>query len=72
MRTKFSRQTWSFDPNYTRIEALDDAGQPLGYVYFVRRTHRRLETPKVSSLLTLLPQLCGQVIIHLLGNNVAC
>ena len=41
MRTKFSRQIWAFDPRYTRVEALDDAGQPLGYVYFVPRTHRR-------------------------------
>ena len=38
MRTRFSRQLWAFDPNYTRVEALDDAGQPLGYVYFVKRS----------------------------------
>ncbi len=41
MRTKLSRQIWAFDPHYIRVEALDDAGQPLGYVYFVRRTHRQ-------------------------------
>jgi hypothetical protein len=38
MRTKFSRQIWAFDPHYIRVEALDDAGQPLGYVYFVQRS----------------------------------
>ncbi|WP_254512569.1 hypothetical protein [Anatilimnocola floriformis] len=48
MRAKFSRQIWAFDTNYTRVEALDPAGQPLGYVYFVPRTHRRHSEPQAS------------------------
>ena len=35
--TRFSRQPWGFNPNWTRVEALDDRGCPLGYVYFVPR-----------------------------------
>lgn len=66
MRTKFSRQTWSFDPNYTRVEALDDAGQPLGYVYFVRRTHRRQRTQQ-PSILSVVPQFCRQLVVSLFG-----
>lgn len=50
MRTQFSRQIWAFDPNYTRVEALDDAGQPLGYVYFVKRTHRQKNAEQPSLL----------------------
>lgn len=71
MRTKFSRQTWSFDPDYTRVEALDDAGQPLGYVYFVRRTHRPQHTQSPSSLLIAIPHFCRQVVVSLLGTRAA-
>jgi hypothetical protein len=37
MQTKLSRQPWGFNPNWTRVEALDDQNQPLGYVYFIPR-----------------------------------
>ncbi len=36
MQTQFRRQPWGFDANYQRVEALDDQGRPLGYVFFVR------------------------------------
>lgn len=63
MHTKFSRQVWAYDPNYTRVEALDEAGQPLGYVYFEPRTMRRCESS--SSLLSTIPQVCRQLLLNL-------
>jgi hypothetical protein len=36
MHAQFRRQPWGFDANYQRVEALDDQGRPLGYVFFVR------------------------------------
>ena len=70
MNTKFSRQTWSFDPNYTRVEALDNEGQPLGYVYFVRRTHRRQPGTSETSLLSIFPETCRQLVQSLFGRTL--
>jgi hypothetical protein len=57
MQTQFRRQTWAFDPNYTRVEALDHEGRPLGYVYFIRRpalSRRPLREPSTPSMAALL------------------
>lgn len=66
MQTKFSRQTWSFDPSYTRVEALDHEGHSLGYVYFVRRTHRRQPGTSENSL-SVFPETCRQLVLSLFG-----
>jgi hypothetical protein len=71
MQTKFARQTWTFDPNYTRVEALDAEGQPLGYVYFVPRTHRRTSHTAESSLLSVFPETCRQLLVSWFGRSLA-
>ena len=34
MQTKFFREPWAFDEQWIRVEAFDDQGRPLGYVFF--------------------------------------
>jgi len=57
MRPQLHRQIWSFDSRYIRVEALDDAGQPLGYVYFVPRTHP-LSAKRQLSPLSFIHEVC--------------
>jgi hypothetical protein len=69
MHTKFSRQIWAYDPNYTRVEALDESGQPLGYVYFEPRTACRSQArpARFLGLRNIVPQVCRQVVLNLCG-----
>lgn len=57
MHTNFRRQTWGFDSNYIRVEALDDERRPIGYVFFIRRpvpaVRERRPAPALVGLLGL-------------------
>lgn len=73
MQTRFCRQTWGFDSNYIRVEALDDQGSPLGYVYFVPRACRFTNPARAKQALagTFMALLRGLVISLLPGNLLA-
>jgi hypothetical protein len=50
MQTQFRRQAWGYDSNYIRVEALDDQGLPLGYVYFLPRVRRSLNPARTEQV----------------------
>lgn len=53
MMAKTRKTIWGFDPNWLRVEHLDDEGQPLGYVTFERRVNPIHPQPQASSMGTL-------------------
>ena len=64
MQTKFARQAWGFDPRWIRVEALDEQDRPLGYVYFVPRSHRPQPRAGLAvSRFWFFPQFCRELVL---------